>query len=919
MPVTPPTSSRPASPSIKHPEDIPQPDSSNLTAAGRTDSRIATDRRSTGQMPSLRMRAEALRLAGLHHLSPVQQGQLSLMNRTFYEVLNPGAKKALKESLESELDALYFLESLQILSVQPVEYMELMSDSSEYLLNTAAKLLPGDQVEVLEAFIKIIDEKPYVGCIDIESEGWGSDDNESSDEADYLTSLKKETCMKMLAEAAIKIENDNPMQLKALKFLTRCQGRVAFVEGRLQNSSRFASPWGRDNLQARFDFAERAILNLQARSDSAQHAISRGELSFVKVLKHTSAELSFIEGLECINGLRASFLIDKKKLKDEGVEENTDEVLDQRTNKLIDLIADQVAKNPLTTLDYALTGDDKIYINKRLFIQLAVKVMEKIQTKKEGIEGIKIITKILEAYAKLVEIDDDATDSNFSNVPGDKNLGSDALTGVDDKALDFDKKFRDLFIDVELTSNRENTSQAQAVEQGDDVLRYIAAVQPQWFPPAERLPKLKQILELLHDLAGRKNLSINACLNLLNYDESNVLEKFKKTDEYLSIACSNEGVEILKNIETKAKENIIIRLNELNKKSTLEDQDVESLATLFKALPKSFSADEQKALRGQLFDLVFKVANQHPQLGQLVGEVVISGRSDLERHAKGDDLTRMVERAMASKTTSFDGGIRLLVNLKKQLEQSKLQDSNSKFEQMMTAHLARQDFEELCVSVSDHKSDFFPYKKEINEAAERTNSARDAKSQFIRQEVLEKILQKYNFEKSGEDTLLGNKLPRLSKDDVDALQASWYEDSDNYSYLLNKKPQVLQLLTKGALPPDQFIEITCNLAEKMNYQELSSLVQAADEMEKENATDITGWKILPASISKMIYFLLGAVQQQGSDDAGGAENKDRLMAQVSSIEERHIARLRGEKRANSAQDHANEAPLEPLQKRPRLE
>jgi hypothetical protein len=849
MPVIPPARPSTALQRSESQQKISQSATPNPTPAG-TDSPLATDRRSTGGMSLGRVSAGTLKSIS-SHLSPRQQGRLSLVNQYLYQALNSDAAKAMKKALKAELTAIYELHPFEDNTELTPFNEKLIEAAVKNMFKTIEGLPPIHQVELLVNILRTVEDV-------------GKDDAY----CEYIVDLKRVTCLKMLVQAALKLHYKDPQQLEALKCLTGDEYMVDDSQDSRWSDTQL-SPWDKNDLLTRFVFAERAI---------------------------QTGGISFAEGLRCIHGLAVSATLD-------GAEQAT---IDQESTVLMNLIADEVIKNPSTTLAYEVTAKERLNGEKRLFIDMAMKVIANGKTT----ESIQIKTKIMQAYAKFNVFDDE----------------SKLFTKVNDKDAAFDQEFGNLFFNVELIPAKEGATQAEVTEHINANLSYISAMNIKWFPSVEWPQRFKNIFKMVRNLSEIKNLKIVNCakLNSMLYD---IFEKFKSESECMNVDLPNqtpstkvmECIATLDSIQTNLQMNMIDRVGEMTEKKVLDDQDVEALVILFgSTLITLFNNQEKQILQEQLFDLVMKTDSHHPQLGHLVSAMVISGPPAVKGR-KIKQLTDKIQQVMDSKTTSFYGGAQLLIGFEAQLKKLNPRYPEHivipEVEKMMTLHLARRNFRTRVGNPHEKISPLNNYFQKIQDAKNLINSEIISASLIFDGEKLDKLLDKYSVS-SNQDVLRGNHQSRLLNEEVNFLEQitksekiiKLFENSSE-----EQKSKILRLLTEGALPPSLFLKVGCSLAEKMSFPELIALVQAVDVMEEENAADIVDFKISPALVFLMFRYLSDAAENHSSG-ATPEVNAEQLIAQIHVIAKRSMARLRDEKQGTTT--HADE--LEPSPKKARL-
>jgi hypothetical protein len=844
-------------------------------ASPHPDSALVSGRRSTGgapagRVPLGRIPFTALQLVG-RHLPPAAAAQYSLMSKPLHDAWYPEAKEAVKKMLKAEL------KHLCTLALHDDEQLNALA--AEALLKAVAKLPAADQVEVLAHTLETIRYR----------------DKNNRHIDNTISALKKVHCMKLLAQAAMKLEHDDALQMVALKFLTT----PIYLHNDLEDRSwgwgaNMKSPWGSIDLVARLDFAQRAVV---------------------------AGEPSLVEALSCLSilivGMSDEFWVGSASgdevSETEDASQDTDlEIIDQKANSLLNLIIQQIVAKPAATLAYEFgdENEDEDARIKDLFLPTAIKIIASLQENKSE-DILKFQTKLMQAYAKVIDKDEDEDE--------DKDSSSSKMATLGGREMPIDKALAQLFFGVKIQASDPGLSQSEATSKTNEALDYAAAMDIGWFPREERKQRLKEIFEFIRDISESKRLRISDCLKIMPY-EGELFDKFANTLEYNHVEWQNPGEaaevtqarKLLDEVTDNLKQRITSRLEEFGQKPYLEGEEVDNLVALFKMSPDALGDATMKTLREQLAGLLFKVEERdYSKLAPLMRAVVIAGASGTERQYQLDQLTQLVEKAIHSNTMGFHEGAQLLVNLDaKTKEYSGAYTENRPVEKvnaLMTEHLKRRDFGTVSVDHSfEENIDYGCYAGKIDFEARSNNDFVEAQTNAVTKEKTDSILKKYipETDPEGKPHPPNRQVARAMTEDealilkkaglLSVIGLMWTEE----------KNQPFRLFTEGALPPEQFMErmyIWNGEFKKLeDLPRLNALVNAADNLEQKHAADIEGGKISPALVFQMTQNLLSIAKQQ-PDDVPGRDSKAKVIAQIHAIEDRHIARLGGEKRDRVAE------------------
>jgi hypothetical protein len=830
----------------------------------RPDSALASGRRSTGGAPAGRIPLDripfnALQLVG-RHLPPAAAAQYSLMSKPLHDAWYPEAKEAVKKMLKAELKHLCMLAYTD--ADKKVNAL-----AAEALLKAVEKLPAADQVEVLAHTLETICYR----------------DKNNRHVNNTVSALKKVHCMKLLAQAAMKLEHDDALQMVALKCLTTHM----YLHDDTKDQDldiELKSPWDSIDLVTQFDFAQRAVV---------------------------AGDPSLFEALSCfsvlIMGIRDEFWVgsdsgDEVSEMEDAYQDIDLEIIDQKVNSLLNLIAQQIVAKPAATLACEFGYEDKDAGIKDLFFLIASRIIANLQQNKSE-NNFKFQIKLMQAYAKVI----------------DKDSSSSGMVTLGGREMPIDKAFAQLFFGLKIQASDSGLSQSEATSENNEVLDYVAAMDIGWFPREERQQRLKEVFEFIRDISENKRLSIGAYLRIMP-NQGEFFEKFESTPEYKNVLgeeATNEATEVtharqlLVEVTDNLKQHITSRLEEFSQKPYLEGEDVDDLVALFKMSPDALGDTTVKTLRQQLVELLFKVQERdYSKLAPLMKEIIVPGASSVDRKYQLDQLTHLVEKAIHSNTMGFHEGAQLLVNLDSKIkEYSGAYTENRPVEKvnaLMTEHLKRRDFGMVSDFSDEENIDYGCYAERIFFETRYNNDYVGEKKYAATKEKTDSILKKYipETDSKGMPHPPNRRLVRAMTDD----EALVLEKAGLLSLSLTtgeeEKNQSFRLFVEGALPPEQFMKNMYIWSDELKQLEdlprLNALVNAADNLEQTHAADIEGGKISPALVFNMTQGLLHIAKQQ-PDDVPGRDSKAKVIAQIHAIEDRHIARLGGEKRDRVAE------------------
>jgi hypothetical protein len=165
------------------------------SASAGADTTIASARRSTGGMSVVRSPLNGLPFTALQrvgrYLPPAAAAQYSLTSKLLHDAWYLQAKEAVKKTLKAEFNHLCNLADIEDKSLGPL--------AAKAMLNAVAKLPAADQVEVLVHILRVMH--------------YGNIDEESDRTDNTVSALKKVHCMELLAQAALQLKQDDPLQV----------------------------------------------------------------------------------------------------------------------------------------------------------------------------------------------------------------------------------------------------------------------------------------------------------------------------------------------------------------------------------------------------------------------------------------------------------------------------------------------------------------------------------------------------------------------------------------------------------------------------------------------------------------------------------------------------------------------------------
>jgi hypothetical protein len=807
----------------------PQP----MAAAGTAQSPL-TPRRNSDQLPFQRVPADALLKIG-QHLPPKEQGRFSLLNKDLFKTMNAAAKEAMKTALTHELKTLC-LHSLS--EDKKIDEMVIQTT-----VDTIKKLSADDQMDVLVPVLKTMQNPDY--------------NFEKS-------ALRKSTCMKLLAQAALKIKSDHTLQMEALKLLTNFKLMTDnFKHG--GEGAQYESPWNASDMPAVFDFAKQAF---------------------------QTESYGFVEYMNCLVGINFS-----------ATKVMHPTAFTTGVNELLDIMTTQVVKNRSATLACDLKNVELQITPRNPLIYSLLWTKDKLMksTDVQTVWTIDIKIRLMQIYNQyFIKFKYERESPDPTELQGQS---SGKLMPL---SLALAVPFFDSHHMVAIGESAANPHIS-----ANRALHYLAAMNINWFPKKERPERLAQLLGIALQVAENKNLSLGQNVSLpLTFN--GWPEASSLTEEYSAVihtpnsprtAAVSEARDTLEKINSTIKKNILIKFSEFKQKLFLTTQEANDLSLLIIQKPAIFDQTEIKAMKVQLFDLLFKVSFGDPQLPHLVHELDLTVEYPPGNEYKSDPLKVWVTDAIASKATTFSNGARLLtaydIQLKKlntNLEQMAILPE---VEELMKIHFSRPFNEKINDTTSWCHKTQNPYFDMIEVKAEKINYAILKKTHT----VLEK---KMADEENMVDKILNHYLPTHTSDGKPVDANRWCtrpmsgEEADSLMHLTEftnssteiEKDQVLRLFTEGVLPPAQFMNMASWFSELSQPEELprlTTLVAAVEKFEHKYASDMTDFKISPSAVflmTKNILEIIGGVDLNHPDP-----RRSILIEKIKSIEQRHIARL----------------------------
>jgi hypothetical protein len=620
-----------------------------------------------------------------------------------------------------------------------------------------------------------------------------------------------------------------------------------------------------------------------------------------------SGELSLVESLSCLNELMRSIADGDMK------------ILYPRFWALVDSMVMKITEEPAATLAYEFKEKSAHAGMKIIFVEVAIKIMAALE-KIKSIDTLKVRIKLMQAYARVIEkmtngVQDRRTEE-------DKKLLDSIRVNLDGESLSTNEALAQIFSDSAAALRDLGSSDADEASKDKDALNYVCAMDIDWFAPEEKPRKLTEIITLAYVLSQKTTLSISDCLKIMP-DEGELFKKFKSTPEYANVKerKTDEAIEVTQTrglwvkLVDNLKQRLASRLEEFGQKLYLDTQDVDELVALFEkplnALGEVFGRETIKTLREQLVELLFKVQEcDYSKLTSLMGAVAIPGVSSSDRKYQLDQLVQLTEKVIHSNTMGFYEGSELLIKLDEKMKEY----SGAYLEEMpipvvsslMDQHFARQDFGKLPDSLIDLVKDQSCYGTKIYFAEGRNNHNIAIKNKYDAKEKIDLTIKIYipETDSKGVPHPPGRRTARRMADDEALVleEAGWLYSFDNLTE--EEKNQSFRLFAEGVLPPEKFMdnvhEWSSELIQPKDLPRLNALVNAADDLEQTHAADIEGGQISSALVFKMTQSLVHIAKQQ-PDDVPGRDSKAKVIAQIHTIEDRHIARLGGEKRDRVAE------------------
>jgi hypothetical protein len=559
-------------------------------------------------------------------------------------------------------------------------------------------------------------------------------------------------------------------------------------------------------------------------------------------------------------------------------------------------------------------------------------LMESVAKKAAHNPDMAIVNRLRTAYLPInIEIFSAAVDKMMSFI-GNQRTPAEmmvirmevmaGLNGMPDQlfhALQESPWVSDCFALSSLIQDQPNASKRQKSETMTANIKYIQSLQLEMGFQVKRSSIIKDYLNLMLELAKR-NPGISHSLALMPNGNSKISIKLNKSTCYSEVKRNESFVtgdvstfihtahQTHKEIEPALKNNIKSQIDGLIDSNELEVEDINQLAELFECASEIFDDDELVELREKLFKLLLKIKTIHPQLVNLIKQLM---PIDSE-HAVAEISTAKVKvqqliqvtasTVIASGTSSFEDGLELLMTLdgllRKVSADCKEEEPVPKIE-----NLVRQHIENHATSQSKYIFPAYtgkPYSLLINEAKKEQS----AKAQQIQRDACMRLLDCFSpITDEGGEAAQNTPSPKPTAAAFEMLRVYVATKLAEQNTKAARNPQaseviaeetaifknrVLHLFAETVFEPADFlnnINIIQWLKYEKNHAQLEIIINTVEKLE---ARDSLGVIDLVASFADM-FCVTQKLLTFTQDDP-------KITARIHAIEDRHIARLGGEKR-----------------------